>query len=68
MPFGPQAPPGSSTSPDPHNSMRTYKAAQGRKPKIKITIELSTPIFIEDEKGRLQLSKEFGLVAKALGL
>ena len=59
-----------SISPDPHNSMRTYKAAQGRKPKIKKTKELSNPILFEDEQGRLQLqlSKEFGLVAKGLGL
>ena len=54
--------------PKTHHSMRTKKAAQGRKPKLKKPLELSAPVFIEDEKGRLQLSENTSLVAKALGL
>ena len=54
--------------PGSHSHMRTRKAAQGRKPKLKKPIEQSTPAFIENGKGRLRLSKNFSLVAKALGL
>ena len=45
-----------------------YKAAQGRKPKLKKTLALSAPVFIENEKGRLQMSENTSLVAAALGL
>ena len=51
-----------------YNSARTGKAAQGRKPKIKTPRELSTPIFTEDEKGRLKMSDTLRQVAEALGL
>ena len=56
------APPGT------HSSMRTYTAAQGRKPKLKKPLELSTPVLVENERGKLQMSDNFSLVAKALGL
>ena len=36
--------------------------------KIKKPAELSTPIFTEDDKGRLRMSDNLGLVAKAIGL
>ena len=48
--------------------MRTRTAAQGRKPKLKKPAELSTPIFKEDDKGKLKMNDNLGLVATALGL
>ena len=54
--------------PKAHCSARTHKAAQGRKPKLKKSLEFSAPVFTENEKGRLQLSENTRLVAKALGL
>ena len=59
---------GGLTPPKSHCSVRTHKAAQGRKPKLKKALELSTPVSIENEKGRLQLGENASLVAKALGL
>ena len=49
---------------------RTRTAAQGRKPKIKRQAELSAPMFTEDEddKGKLKMSDNLGLVAEAIGL
>jgi len=43
-------------------------AAQGSKPELKNPLELSTPVFTEDGKGRLKMSTNLSLVAKALGL
>ena len=54
--------------PGSHSHMRTRKAAQGRKPKLKKPTEHSAPAFIVKEKGRLQLGESFSLVAQALDL
>ena len=48
--------------------MRTRTAAQGRNPKIKRPAELSAPMFTEDDKGKLKMSDNLGLVAEAIGL
>ena len=49
---------------------RTRAVVQGRKPKLKKTLELSAPIFIETDNGKLITMNDdnLGLVAKAIGL
>ena len=54
--------------PNLHSSARNRKASLRRKPKIKTPIELSTPIFVEDKKGRLRMNTNHNLVAETLGL
>ena len=46
----------------------SQRASQGRMPKIKSTIELSTPVFTEDSKGKLTLGDNLRLVARALDI
>ena len=45
-----------STSPDPHNSVRTYKAAQGRKPKIKKRWNSAPPCLSKTRKAGYNLA------------
>eukprot|EP00967_Tisochrysis_lutea_P023992 scaffold27521_cov30-Tisochrysis_lutea.AAC.14 len=49
---------------DGHYRMRTRAVAQGRKPKLKRPLELSAPIFIENDKGKLTMNDNLGLVAR----
>ena len=54
--------------PNPHSCARTRKASQGRKPKIKTPLELSTPIFVYNKIGRLRMNINLNLVAETHGL
>ena len=52
-----------------NSNARTKKAAsQGRKPKIKTPRELSTPIFITNDKGALIMNSNLVLIAQALNM
>lgn len=51
-----------------HYLIRTQSATQGRKPKLKGTLELCTPVFIEDKNGGLTMGDNLKLIAHALDL
>jgi len=54
--------------PDGSTTVRTSKASQGRKPKIKSPRDLSTPVFTTNNKGNLTMSVNLKLIAQALAM
>ena len=54
--------------PDGTSTVRTNKASQGRKPKIKSERDLSTPVFTTNNKGNLNMSVSVNLKLIALAL